>query len=965
LLGQTPRLLSSAEVSQVPAGGDGSSSGAILSADGRYVVFVSAANDLLPPSNIVAPRIAFPETLNVFLRDRFQQATTLISVNDTGSGGGDGDSVPVGISTNGQYVLFESLAANLVAGDTNQVADIFVRDLGGGTTILVSVGTNGVSANGQSRSATMTPDGRYIAFVSEASNLVVGDTNQLADVFVRDLGSATTTLVSVRGPNYWKGSSELPQISDDGRYVAYYSNSVLAGRTAGDVYVRDLVTGKHTCASQYGRTYLHSFYVASFNHALSADGRFLAYESAVVPGAAGVILRYDLETGQTDVVRTNAAVLGQLYYETRSLGISGDGRFIVFVANAYDGSGTNTCVQLWDAQSGQCTLVSGDPNNAVPTNSLCDWPALDPSGRYVSFMSTARGLVTNTLRGDYHLYLRDTQTGTTILLDGDANGAGSPVTANAIPSFSADGSLVVFDCADSELVANDKNHATDVFLREIPTGEVELISAHDPGLPSLTPNGASTINPNSLNADGRYLAFASEAGNLVANDTNGWSDVFVRDLAGNSFTLASMNTNGQPADGPSTELALSPDGLHVAFSSWADDLVPGDSNANQDVFLRDLNTGVTTIVSVGAPAAAKSYAPLVSSGGRYVLFRWQQTYGMETLVLRDVALGTNYFLNPYVWALAVPPSMSADGRFVAFAAPDNSSWKSGRVFLWDTEQAARIYTNTASSSFGVMLFDLTLMRDGSKLAFAVRDSTTNCLYVRRRQAQSDMLVDSSTSNTWQGLRFSGDGQWLVAVQVAAGSGVPKQVWLYDLQTGAKTLVSSSSPETSLADSPDISPDGRWVVYRSSQFNMLPGDDNNQPDLFLYDRLTGRTSLAVSASGTVPNYGSFLPLFSADGSTLICQTWASDLTPGDYNQTCDILGQLLRNLVLVPGIPADSGWWLTWPCWTGDDDRVEYTHDLGDPQWLELGGTVTNSGTKAWIHDLSPGSVQRFYRLRSR
>ena len=135
--------------------------------------------------------------LNVFLRDRASNTTTLVSVNLTGTGGGNGDSLPFGISTNGQFALFESAASDLVANDTNNAQDIFVRDLVNGTTTLVSVNTSGSSGNGESRDPVMTPDGRYVAFASAANDLVAGDNNGIPDIFVRDLQSNTTTLVSV------------------------------------------------------------------------------------------------------------------------------------------------------------------------------------------------------------------------------------------------------------------------------------------------------------------------------------------------------------------------------------------------------------------------------------------------------------------------------------------------------------------------------------------------------------------------------------------------------------------------------------------------------------------------------------------------------------------------------------------------------------------------------------------------
>ena len=168
--------------------------------------------------------------------------------------------MPVGLSSNAQYALFESSASDLVAGDTNNATDVFLRDLIAGTNLLVSVSTNGRAGNGASRGSVMTPDGRYVAFVSEASNLVAGDTT-----------ASPTCLCATcrRAPPRWSASgataqrqhcgsrSECPDITPDGRYVAFYStasNLVPGVVNSGDIYVRDLISGTTTWASSYALT---------------------------------------------------------------------------------------------------------------------------------------------------------------------------------------------------------------------------------------------------------------------------------------------------------------------------------------------------------------------------------------------------------------------------------------------------------------------------------------------------------------------------------------------------------------------------------------------------------------------------------------------------------------------------------------------------------------------------------------
>jgi len=178
-----------------PASGGGDAYAPVISPDGRYVLFASAANNLtLNNSNSPLP-LVLPARLNVFLRDRTMQTTTLVSVNLAATSGGNGDSWPSALSSNAQYALFESSATDLTLDATNNVTQVFLRDLIAGTNLLVSVNTNGVGGNGASRYSVMTPDGRYVAFASDASDLVADDTNGLTDVTIKPSSSRATPVM--------------------------------------------------------------------------------------------------------------------------------------------------------------------------------------------------------------------------------------------------------------------------------------------------------------------------------------------------------------------------------------------------------------------------------------------------------------------------------------------------------------------------------------------------------------------------------------------------------------------------------------------------------------------------------------------------------------------------------------------------------------------------------------------------
>ena len=196
-------------------------------------------------------------------------------------------------------------------------------------------------------------------------------------------------------------------------FLSTATNLVPGVATTGEVYVRDLTGAATYLASGNAHTLITSN-VISYNQAISDNGQFVAFESSTNGSSVGgVIQRYHLQSGSTDIVYPNAAAIPTGYRLFPNLDMTPDGRFIAFVADAR--TRVSSGIYLWDAQTATATLVSGDTNNAVPTNSVCDWPVVDPSGRFVVFLSTATSLTTNVVAGDFHLYLRDLLAGTTTL----------------------------------------------------------------------------------------------------------------------------------------------------------------------------------------------------------------------------------------------------------------------------------------------------------------------------------------------------------------------------------------------------------------------------------------------------------------------------------------------------------------------------------------------------------------------
>jgi Tol biopolymer transport system component len=988
-------LVSAAAAGLMPSSsGGGDSYAPVISPDGRYVLFASTANNLVAlPTNQPLPTL-IPAPLNVFLRDRSSQTTMLISINATATGGGNGDSLPIGVSTNGRYALFESTASNLVPGDTAHVSQVFVRDLLTRTTVLVSAATNGSAANSDAYNSVMTPDGRFVAFASAADNLVAGDTNGIPDVFVRDLAQSLTTLVSIGAvaPINALGSpgSGSPLLTPDGRYVAFYStasNLVAGVNTVGNIYLRDRLGGITTLASAGALAALKDLApvtnAVSFNLALSQDGRFIAFESVAFPdGSPAVMLRFDAQTGHTDLIDTNPAVpMASSYDRVQDVAMTPDGRWVSYVANAIDNSGITTAIRVWDAQSGTNVLASGNSANSVFDGSSSDYPVMSEDGRWVAFLSSASDLVTNSLLGDYHCYLHDLKAGTTTLVDVGTNGVGSALDLLAGPVISADGRFVGFSTGDPNIVPADRNRASNVFLRDAPSGNTELISVHDPGLPGVTANGSSSVSAACASTDGRFVTFFSEADDLVTNDLNGVRDIFVRDLTSGSTTLVSVGLNGLAANGLSTEPAISANGRFVAFSSFATNLVNGDTGLFEDVFVRDLQAGTTFLVSQNSSLTGSgdrdSYSPLISSNGQFILFRSKAsnlapglTAGIENLFWRDMRAATNLALTVNgLWSA----SMTPDGSLVAYVG-NSSKVAAGadQLQVWNSGTRTLLYSlTTTGTHFG----PVAISGDGRTLVYLLNVSGAQQIWVSDLTSKTNRLIVNQVIGT-PDLHLSSDGRFLAYLSASAPlAGTPAQVYLYDLQLGTNWLLTRSYDGMSAgngdSDSVGISPDGRFVCYRSAASNLVPDDMNNVPDVFVYDRLSGGTTLASASQ-----YGHFSadnrslsPVFTPDSRTLLFTSWASDLLPDDFNQSADVFSLSLLDPCVMPGFALSAlavtgavpGTQLTWPAMSGKAYRVQFKSSLNVSEWTDLAIPISIVNGQASAQD-SAAIGERFYRV---
>ena len=412
---------------------------------------------------------------------RAHGSTERVSIGTSGvQGNGFSGNVPA-ISADGRFVAFISDASNLVPGDSNRVDDVFVRDRQLGTTRRVNVGPEGIQANNFNlfQQPAISADGRFVAFTSFASNLVPGDTNRTWDVFVRDRQRGTTRRVSVGSGGVQGNAASTDQsISADGRLVAFGSMTFNPEDTFfTDVFVRDRRKGTTQNVSlglggvQCGGD--------CFRPAISANGRFVAFTS-IAP----------------NLVRDDTNNAGDVF--------------------------------VHDRQAGTIGRVSVGPGGIQGNGDSGDdllRPAVSADGRFVAFSSSASNLVSDDTNNKRDVFIHDRQTGTTRRVSLGQGG----IQANdesLFPAISADGRIVAYTSYASNLVSGDTNYMYDVFVHDRRTGTTRRVSLGQGGAQG---NGDSLFP--AISADGRIVAFASDASNLVPRDTNGQADLFVRVLA--------------------------------------------------------------------------------------------------------------------------------------------------------------------------------------------------------------------------------------------------------------------------------------------------------------------------------------------------------------------------------------------------------------------------------------------------
>jgi Tol biopolymer transport system component len=878
-------------------------------------------------------------------------------------------------SDDGRYVLFVSAATNLVPGqdDTNGRDDLFLADRATGETVLVThvpasptrtsnswgTGTSGLGP------AIVSGTGRFVAFASSARDLVPGQTGATSEIFLFDRLTLEVTLVTHRpgAPTEGAGGGEPRGLSDDGRFLAFQSGStqLVAGVTGGpSVYLYDRITGSNALISHVFGLPTRAVYALADYGCLSGDGRRLAfrasfngYDNNLVPGQTGPgsqTFLYDAATNAIALVSHSpgSPSTGGDWQSPMTMvaRISRDGSHVAFTSWAtnlvagFVWKGAEESAYLYSVATGTVSLASHAASSTTDgANSESQQVQISGDGRTMVFRSLANNLVSGVTGWNIYAFDRITQAVTLVSRNVASGGAGGQW-----PSVSLDGNKILFSSAGQNLVpgqvAGGANPQSQAYVFDLGSRTMAMAS-HTTASPA-TPSGAG-VSAAALSGDGGSVVFVSAAPDLTGGrDFNGADDVLAYQTSSGATTIVSRllgqanraalgrsDFPGRDVVGYPTSPVLSSNGRHVLFSSLAANLLASPTGPAPNLFLADRFTGVTRLVT---------HAPGDPNQG----------------IASNVPLGR----------------VSGDGGHVAFLSnsvltPDAIPGASWHCYLWDRLASQNHLLANACAGVGMDL-------GGRFVAYVVAGqihlldaSTGDTQLVTRRWGTTSTPANGTSTNPV----VSADGHWVgyssQASDLTASATTGSQVFLFDARTGTNTLVShraTSAAEGGLGTSamPALNADGSYVAFVSSATDLVSGqvDQADTSDIFLFHRATGVIQLvshsasdSKSAAGDQNVYGS-APLLSDEGR-YVAFLFSGRLSSG-LGLSAYLFDRVTDTNSLVSfemGSPTTQGTAIDVMGMSADGSKVTFSSQGS----LVVGG-VPDDHVKAFVYDRLAGNI---------
>ncbi|PTQ91428.1 VCBS domain-containing protein, partial [Agitococcus lubricus] len=902
------------------------------------------------------------------------------------------------LSADGSKVAFQSTATNLVANDTNTYQDIFIKDLSTGILSRVNTSSSGVQANNTSTLSDLSADGTKVVFLSSATNLVAGDTNGYADIFLKDVTTGAVTRVSTSSSGVQtNGHNYSAVVSADGNKVAFLSaaTNLVAGDTNNlfDIFVKDLSTGaitrvttdsSGTQANAHGSNYM----------VFSADGSKIAFESDATNLVAGDTNGYldifvkDLITGVTTRVSTTSSGLQGNSHSRFKPVFSPDGTKIAFVSDAANfsiGGVGGRHIYLKDLVTGTLTQVSTDSNNAQINFSINENPVFLENGTKIAFTSNATDLVAGDTNGKIDVFIKDLITGA--VTRESVNASGTQADANSI-SLSSNGTKLVFSSDASNLVASDTNTFRDIFVKTL-SGDVDTVQSSvsyslSNHVENLTLTGSANINGtgNSLNnvliGNSGNNMLTGGAGNDtltggLGNDTlegGTGQDTAVYSGTWSQYIVTGSTVTGiHGTDSLSSIEFLSFNGLTVSLAnainkapvavndnnnsdplSEAGHNVAGDNTAIGNVLTNDTDADIALgfdemlVVSaitggtVGSAVTGTYGSIVLNANGSYVYTLNNDDLDTQALVtgqtVTEVFSYTMRDLQGVSKTATLTLSISGSddsGTLVGTAGHDNLSALSG-----DDVLIGLAGNDTLNGGLGID----TLMGGLDNDIYSV-DSITDSIVEAENEGTD--TVQSSVSFSLDGISHVENltlttNNNLVATgnelnNILTGNGGNNTL---DGGVGADTLNGGEGSDTYIVDNVGdvvfepftmsrvntssigiqangssmnavFLPNINKIAFESWGTNLVANDTNNRPDIFIKDLTTGVLSrVSTNSSNQQANDLSFNATFSADANKMAFDSQATNLIGTDTNGFIDVFVKNLTTGAVTRASTNSSG-----------------------------------------------------------
>lgn len=804
------------------------------------------------------------------------QTTLAVPLGTNGDSSGTG-----GVSDDGRYALLFSEASNLVPGDTNRATDLFLYDHQNDAVERVNLGNGGVQANADTLlKADLSDDARYAVFESRATNLVTADTHRTWQVYLRDRVAQTTTLVS-RGLD-GSGSETggyAPQISADGRYVVFISYDALVESDINffnDVYRYDRVSGTLEIISVSATGEAGN--LDSSEARISADGHYVAFHtnaSNLFPGdsnfAGDIVLRDTVAN-----INVNATVSpsggqfgGQRFFATGNA-VSADGRYVLFNTDrALELVDSNAATDgfRFDRVTGQTTRVTHGPGGALLQYGATGL-ALSADGTVLLMESSGDDLLSGTTQGYRRSYARDLTSGSITLVK-LRPGSLRPEDETTKCDLSGNGGIAYCTSYGRNLTDVDNNMFGDFFRSAIGADSGTRVSVPLPGS-SAAANADSGDLSAGASDDGRYVAFQSNANNLVVGDNNGVSDVFLRDrLAGTTLRI-SRTASGSEVGCPSGEPRMTPDGRHVVFLSCGALLEPM-AGATTQVYRYDRVTDHLGLVSTnhdGLPCNANCIDASISADGSVVAFASTATNLGQSpppgggVFARRLPGGAAILVNRPIGGgiadgVARRPQISGNGRFVMFSATstnlvagDTNGVEDVFAFDHDTATLQRVSLGPDGQELENLSRFADVSNDGSRILFwhvsVLCGSGFSALLVRdTASGQVDCVSEDGAAHIAYEPRgsaaLSADGNRVAFMTpLTPPPYVTAPVESLVVHDRTTRRVHRVTPPEMNRDAKllDLCAGGDCLLFSSSASNLVPNDPNNHViDVFIAQQLT--------------------------------------------------------------------------------------------------------------------------------